>query len=196
MVEVEVDARRRDQGEPQRRRALEARARRRRRRSASTGSAGHRRVEVAHAQRDALERAALARALGVEQRQLAELGVDADERERVGLLDHVHAEVVAEEAGQRLALVTQRATWSRLLGAEVDHPTSTPPAAPAIASRSSSLSVSSAAATFSSRCSTDEVPGIGSITGERASSQASATWPGVASWALRDLVERTARPAS
>jgi hypothetical protein len=45
---------------------------------------------------------------------------------------------------------------------------------------SSPVSRSAAAARFSSRCATDEVPGIGSITGERASSQARATWAGVA----------------
>ena len=39
------------------------------------------------------------------------------------------------------------------------------------------LSTISAAATFSSRWAICEVPGIGSITGERASSQASAIWP-------------------
>ena len=52
------------------------------------------------------------------------------------------------------------------------------PGTPADASSrsiSSSLSSSSAAATFSSRCSIELVPGIGSITGERCSSQASAT---------------------
>src|SRR4029077_16562466 len=38
----------------------------------------------------------------------------------------------------------------------------------------------SAAATFSSRCSTLAVPGIGSMTGDRASSHARATWDGVA----------------
>ena len=38
------------------------------------------------------------------------------------------------------------------------------------------------AATFSSRCATFEVPGIGSITGLRLSSQASAIWAGVAPW--------------
>ena len=37
----------------------------------------------------------------------------------------------------------------------------------------------SAAAMLSSRCATDDVPGIGSITGERRSSQASASWDGV-----------------
>src|SRR5262245_56198155 len=40
------------------------------------------------------------------------------------------------------------------------------------------------AATFSSRCATFEVPGIGNMTGLRLSTQASAIWPGVASWAL------------
>ena len=38
-----------------------------------------------------------------------------------------------------------------------------------------------AAAKFSSRCSIEDVPGIGSITGERASSHASAICAGVAS---------------
>ena len=41
---------------------------------------------------------------------------------------------------------------------------------------SSSVSWSAAAAVFSSRCATLDVPGIGSITGESCSSQASATW--------------------
>src|SRR5262249_19719540 len=49
---------------------------------------------------------------------------------------------------------------------------------------SSPLSSIPAAPRFSSRCSAEEVPGIGSITGERWSSHASATWDGVASWAL------------
>ena len=48
--------------------------------------------------------------------------------------------------------------------------------------RSGSSRTSSAASTFSSRCAIEPVPGIGSITGERASSHASATWPVVASW--------------
>jgi hypothetical protein len=38
------------------------------------------------------------------------------------------------------------------------------------------------AAQFSSRWATDEVPGMGSMTGERASSQARAIWAGVAPW--------------
>ena len=40
-----------------------------------------------------------------------------------------------------------------------------------------SSSSSSAASMFSSRCADELVPGIGSITGERASSHARATWP-------------------
>jgi hypothetical protein len=43
-----------------------------------------------------------------------------------------------------------------------------------IASKSSSLSSMAAPSAFSVRCSTEDVPGIGSITGERLSSQASA----------------------
>ena len=56
--------------------------------------------------------------------------------------------------------------------------------APAAArvSNSSSVRAISAAATFSSRCATFEVPGIGSITGERFSSHASASCAGDASW--------------
>jgi len=45
---------------------------------------------------------------------------------------------------------------------------------------SSSASEIAAAPTFSSRCATLPVPGIGSITGLRLSNQASAIWPGVA----------------
>ena len=40
---------------------------------------------------------------------------------------------------------------------------------------------------FSSRWATDDVPGIGSMTGERCSSQASASWDGGAVWSLGDL---------
>src|SRR5580693_1720404 len=45
---------------------------------------------------------------------------------------------------------------------------------------SSSESLIAAAPTFSSRCATLPVPGIGSMTGLRLSSQASAIWPGLA----------------
>ena len=44
-----------------------------------------------------------------------------------------------------------------------------------IAFHSSGVNFSLAAATFSSKCARDDVPGIGSITGERSRSQASAT---------------------
>src|SRR6266849_4451820 len=58
----------------------------------------------------------------------------------------------------------------------------------------------SAAATFSSRCSTLEVPGIGSMTGDRASSHARATWEGVAfhraAIRLIGLLEPETRPAA
>ncbi len=46
--------------------------------------------------------------------------------------------------------------------------------------QSSALSFNPAAATFSSRCATFDVPGIGSITGERWSSQASESYATVA----------------
>ena len=42
---------------------------------------------------------------------------------------------------------------------------------------------------FSSRCSTEEVPGIGSISGERCSNHASATCMGLARYALRDSLQ-------
>jgi hypothetical protein len=56
------------------------------------------------------------------------------------------------------------------------------PAEPAAlnSSNSSSLSMISAAATFSSRCATFDVPGIGNITGDRFSNHASASCDGVA----------------
>src|SRR5207253_3033523 len=65
----------------------------------------------------------------------------------------------------------------------------TPAAQAAASSEASSSGVSCtwAAATFSSRWATDPVPGIGRIAGEWARSQASATWAGVASWALATL---------
>ena len=65
----------------------------------------HRRRQVPHAQPDPLERPALPAPLGVEQRELPELGVHAHQRERVRLLDRVHPEVLGEESGQLLAPV-------------------------------------------------------------------------------------------
>ena len=60
--------------------------------------------EAGHPQRHMLERAALARALGGEERELAAPGVGADERERVGAVDHVHAEVARGRVGDRVAV--------------------------------------------------------------------------------------------
>ena len=68
------------------------------------GQPGDRRLEVVHAQDHGDERAGFARALGVEQRQLAAAGVGADEGELLGALDDVHAEVVAGEAGDGVAV--------------------------------------------------------------------------------------------
>src|SRR5882724_13138556 len=50
----------------------------------------------------------------------------------------------------------------------------------ASARNSSALKRIDADARFSSKCAIEEVPGIGSMAGERCSSQASAIWPGVA----------------
>jgi hypothetical protein len=47
---------------------------------------------------------------------------------------------------------------------------------------SSALKPIDADARFSSRCAIEEVPGIGSMAGERCSSQASAIWLGVTPW--------------
>ena len=62
-------------------------------------------------------------------------------------------------------------------------PTPVPPCRPTARSAASSSRVQSwseswisAARMFSSRCETDDVPGITSMAGERASSQASAIW--------------------
>ncbi len=59
--------------------------------------------------------------------------------------------------------------------AGVRHPGAGQPAASVSSSNSSPDSSIPAAAMFSSRCATDDVPGIGSMTGERRSSQASAS---------------------
>src|SRR5207244_12617190 len=52
----------------------------------------------------------------------------------------------------------------------------------ASARNSSALKRIDADARFSSKCAIEEVPGIGSMAGERCNSQASAIWPGVAPW--------------
>src|SRR6266849_4890016 len=51
---------------------------------------------------------------------------------------------------------------------------------PASSANSSSVNRNDPASMFSSRCSTEEVPGIGSVNGERCSNQASATCMGLA----------------
>ena len=56
-----------------------------------------RRVQVVHAQRYVLQGAALAWGLGLEERQLPLASIGADERELVGPLDHVHAEMRRDE---------------------------------------------------------------------------------------------------
>ena len=75
--------------------------------------------EVGDAQADVRERPGLARALGVEQRQLAAPRVGADEREALGPLDHVHAEVARREVGDadrgRRPRVRRGRDWSASL---------------------------------------------------------------------------------
>ena len=61
-------------------------------------------VEARDSQRDVLERAGLARPLGREQRQLPAARVRADERERVGAVDDVHADALRDEVRDRVAL--------------------------------------------------------------------------------------------
>ena len=51
-----------------------------------------------------LERAPLARPLGVEERQLAAPRVRADQRERVGPVDDVHPDAGRDEVGDRVAV--------------------------------------------------------------------------------------------
>ena len=70
----------------------------------AVGQRGARRGEVGDAQRDVLEHAPLARAFGVEERQLAAPRVAAEQREVRLLRDHVHAEVALAERGDRLAV--------------------------------------------------------------------------------------------
>src|SRR6184192_4769475 len=56
-----------------------------------------------------------------------------------------------------------------------------------MAFHSAGFNLIAAAATFSSRCAIDDVPGIGNITGDRSRSQASATWTTLAPRALAAL---------
>src|SRR6266516_5087552 len=63
-----------------------------------------RRPQVGYAEADVLERAALTRPFSLEERQLAPASVRADERELVGSLDHVHAEMSGDEVRNWVAL--------------------------------------------------------------------------------------------
>jgi len=66
---------------------------------------------------------------------------------------------------------------------EILRPAYYPFARASISLNSSSLNSMRAAAMFSSRCATEDVPGMGSMLGDRFSSQASAIWLGAASCA-------------
>ena len=65
---------------------------------------GQRRREVGDAEGDMTERSALTRPLGVEQRDLAAPRIRAEQREPLGLVDRVHAEMRGDELGDRLAV--------------------------------------------------------------------------------------------
>ena len=64
------------------------------------------------AEGDVLQRALLARAVRVEERELAPARVEADQREPVGALDDVHAERPSSASAMASRSVTQSATWS------------------------------------------------------------------------------------
>jgi hypothetical protein len=68
------------------------------------GQLGERRVEIGDAQRNMLQRTALPWTLSREERELAPPRVRAEQRELVGLVDHVHPEVRREEVRDGLAL--------------------------------------------------------------------------------------------
>ena len=61
-------------------------------------------LDGAHAECDMLERTALARPFGVEQRQLSVARMRTDQREVLLLVDDVHAEVTRREIGDRVPL--------------------------------------------------------------------------------------------
>ena len=63
-----------------------------------------RRPQVGYAEADVLERAALTRPFGLEERQLAAASVRTDKCELVGPLDHVHAEMSGDEVRNWIAL--------------------------------------------------------------------------------------------
>jgi hypothetical protein len=61
-------------------------------------------LEITHAQRDVLERAAIPRSVGREERQLPPPRVRTHERERVRPVDHVHPEMGHREVRDRIAV--------------------------------------------------------------------------------------------
>ena len=75
-------------------------------RSTSTSSreVGERLLEVGDAQRDVLERAALAGPFLGEERQLAAARVGSDKGERVGAIDDVHADAAGDEVRDAVAV--------------------------------------------------------------------------------------------
>src|SRR5581483_317151 len=91
-------------------------------------SVGQRRtgaLELGDAQGDVLQRTALARAFGVEERQLAAPRVGSEQRELVGAVDHVHAEVPGQELRDRVAVgepVRDVVELRRIHAADGTHP--------------------------------------------------------------------------
>ena len=68
------------------------------------GQLGQRALEIAHPEGDVLERTALPRRVGGEERQLPAPRVGADERERIGPVDHVHPEMRDRKARDGVAV--------------------------------------------------------------------------------------------
>jgi hypothetical protein len=68
------------------------------------GQLGERRLEIADPERDVLERAAIPRSLGHEERELAPARIGAQQGEPVRPVDHVHPEVRREEVCDQIAL--------------------------------------------------------------------------------------------
>ena len=68
------------------------------------GQLGERRAEIGVAEGDVLERAAIPRAFGHEERQLAPARIRAQQRESVRSIDHVHPKVRRDEVCDRVAV--------------------------------------------------------------------------------------------
>ena len=105
VVEVVLDVGRRlDEPEPQPLADVEVGLAVARRSTSGRRRGRARPLEVDTRSADVLERAAFARALGGEERQLAAPRVGADERERVRAVDHVHPELPVSEVGDGVAV--------------------------------------------------------------------------------------------